>query len=1719
MVLDAGYINLNSQTIAPTLATPNALQIPFNRPNVNTVYNSGVLQQVECPQGLVNIVVISGYEYHLDCYYSTQFTPPLGGIGPYQINSGATPFVTWDVQNPDGASAFNRLFITEIRGSNQRQFQYTFNSSTWQWNLTLPDGQTSHSTSLTRGTDSTLTNYLRQVWSGSELVKQTQKLYKYVPSLNYLLLEQQIDGTGSLTNITTYTYYSSDPSNGAHTNLLQRVDYPDGNWVYYVYDQYGRKSTEYSAYLNNPAPTLGTVPNPVQNGCKETDYYYTLDATADGQGDNGTINPDTVRKTVISVPVGNQLVEISRTYHLVAGYDQEETMVCPNPGALWTDAANLHTITYSYYSDPADFETGLPEIAFRPDGTATRYTYASDRSYTIEQTGQPSAWGDLYASIIGGTQTETDVDSTGRITARTVTDIATAVILSSDTYAYTDANQNPLDPLGRTYNKTDLAGRTTQYIYECCALDHVIDPDDVTTYYLYDNNTKRLLGTSVNVNGSSSAIQTTNILDSLGRVTATLRVATDGSITTLSKSQYDILGRQIQQTNALGGVTTLTNFTDFTSGHTFTTNTFPDGGTRVEILNRDGQLSSVSGTAAFPTTYTNYAEQDPVTGFWRAYTWETKLDINGGTNEWTKTYVDGAGQNFLTAYAPRPGVDTTPPLQQTLYNEFGQVWKQIDPDGVTTLFCYNAKAQLEYQVLAVMNTTLAYSSYDTFSNALGSGTLQTGNDRITQIEHSVAAASGTIPDLTQDSTYLFDGGQTTGTLVSTVQTATTGLTNWSTVYRDANTPVIRRTVIVPGTTRMQTTYAPDGTAGIQQYQYGRLVSSVMSNQPLGVITSTTYGYDPQGRKNSVTDGRNGTTTYTLNNADQTSSVTTPPAGLAQPPQTTTTTFDVSLRAVQITQPDGGIVANAYAATGLLTNQSGSRVYPVAYTYDAQGRQKTMTTWTSYGTHGGAATTTWNYNAYRGFLDNKRYADSTGPDYTYTAAGRLLTRLWARSNSQSQRLLTTYTYGFNSGVQNDGYGDLVGVAYSNDPQNTPALAYGYDRRGRQTTNSVGSAEVILAYDNANNLLSETNVSGTLAGLSVTNGYDQYLRRTQLAVLNGPSPLVQEAYAYDSASRLQTATDNTSATPYSAAYSYLANSPLVSQITFANNGSTRMTSTKQYDYLNRLTQISSAPSAASPATFNYEYNSANQRTRRIDADGSYWRYGYDSLGQVISGHKFFSDQTPVPGQSFDYTFDTIGNRTQTLAGGDQNGANQRIANYHANTLNQYTNRDVPGGVDIMGIAYATNAVTVNGQSPFRKGEYFRDQLSVNNASSPVWQSISVAANWQTSISGNLFVPQTPEPFGYDLDGNLTSDGRWYYGWDAENRLIAMTNKTSVGPQQVLLFTYDAKGRRIHKQVIGASANDLRFVYDGWNLLGEINTANSPVRTYMWGLDLSGSLQGAGGVGGMLEIAYYGSSTTNCFAAFDGNGNVAVLANAADGTSVAQYEYDPSGQVIRATGPMAKANPFRFSTKYQDDECDLLYYGFRYYNASTGRWMSRDPLGDLAFQQPAGLGDLASQESLVNDYLFVRNNTPSSHDFLGLCDVVTSGSGTVNGGLWTVIKHHPGIYTHYPPVTDTFTLTCPSSKPYLAIWGLLSSPYTPWYGFPATFGTFSVAASPPTYTISIQVPSRVTIFDRQYQLSGLYIRGCCTCHSPGVPARSDPPPEAPPYPDPATPAPIWN
>ena len=43
--------------------------------------------------------------------------------------------------------------------------------------------------------------------------------------------------------------------------------------------------------------------------------------------------------------------------------------------------------------------------------------------------------------------------------------------------------------------------------------------------------------------------------------------------------------------------------------------------------------------------------------------------------------------------------------------------------------------------------------------------------------------------------------------------------------------------------------------------------------------------------------------------------------------------------------------------------------------------------------------------------------------------------------------------------------------------------------------------------------------------------------------------------------------------------------------------------------------------------------------------------------------------------------------------------------------------------------------------------------------------------TQLDGHIYVPKNVEVYSYDAKGNLTSDGRWTYTWDAENRLSTM------------------------------------------------------------------------------------------------------------------------------------------------------------------------------------------------------------------------------------------------------------------------------------------------------------------------------------------------------------
>ena len=80
-----------------------------------------------------------------------------------------------------------------------------------------------------------------------------------------------------------------------------------------------------------------------------------------------------------------------------------------------------------------------------------------------------------------------------------------------------------------------------------------------------------------------------------------------------------------------------------------------------------------------------------------------------------------------------------------------------------------------------------------------------------------------------------------------------------------------------------------------------------------------------------------------------------------------------------------------------------------------------------------------------------------------------------------------------------------------------------------------------------------------------------------------------------------------------------------------------------------------------------------------------------------------------------------------------------------------------------------------------------------------------------------------------------------------------------------TYDHLGRRIVKRArAGTYTNyDYSYLYDGWNMIAETLPSASP-NHYLWGLDLSGTEQGAGGVGGLLAVFRDGDAPTRLRAA---------------------------------------------------------------------------------------------------------------------------------------------------------------------------------------------------------------------------------------------------------------
>jgi RHS repeat-associated protein len=265
-----------------------------------------------------------------------------------------------------------------------------------------------------------------------------------------------------------------------------------------------------------------------------------------------------------------------------------------------------------------------------------------------------------------------------------------------------------------------------------------------------------------------------------------------------------------------------------------------------------------------------------------------------------------------------------------------------------------------------------------------------------------------------------------------------------------------------------------------------------------------------------------------------------------------------------------------------------------------------------------------------------------------------------------------------------------------------------------------------------------------------------------------------------------------------------------------------------------------------------------------------------------------------------------------------------------------------------------------------------VATNNAVATAY--LANELNQYTNIVEGV-APSTPT---YDEDGNIaaTGDG-WHFVWNGENRMILASNSA-----HVVTYAYDHQGRMTTKTVDGATR---RYLWDGYNIVAEFQTAAT--NWFVWGLDLSGTLQGAGGVGGLLAEVKDG---VPYFSAYDANGNVTEYI-ATNGLVAARYEYSPFGEIVtQSRNPALPQSDFlhSFSTKPWCEVTGLSEYELRTYSPGLGRWLSRDPIDEdgWSIANRAVLPPRLISRDPRDGYSFVLNDSLSHFDKLGLLRMKT-------------------------------------------------------------------------------------------------------------------------------------
>ena len=626
-------------------------------------------------------------------------------------------------------------------------------------------------------------------------------------------------------------------------------------------------------------------------------------------------------------------------------------------------------------------------------------------------------------------------------------------------------------------------------------------------------------------------------------------------------------------------------------------------------------------------------------------------------------------------------------------------------------------------------------------------------------------------------------------------------------------------------------------------------------------------------------------------------------------------YDGLERQTGLVDPRTGTNSTVYLTNGRVDFAEDAAGYRTTFGYDpATGRRISVTD----------AMTNTVYTAYdfQGRVTNT-WGAAYPVAYEYDVYGRMSAmKTWRDANGAPD--VTRWNYDEATGLlTNKVYADGKGPSYE------------YDSAGRLTKRTwARGVETDYAYDALGQL---TNIAYSDATPDVAFAYDRMGRQT--AVTDGTG---SRGFAYDSFLQLNEETNWLA--NIERAYDAYGRPQGVDLGEFAVGYG--------YDAYGRFAAVTSTVTGiyAHQTRHRYEYLADSDLLASVSNGGMVATYGYEPRRDLRTEIDNRWGTNPV--SSFAYAYDAAGRRTERVD-------SDSITNQFAYNLRS----------ELVSALMGTNAYG-----------YAYDPIGNRIAATNNGAATAYAANelnQYSTISNNL----QPSAYSlqYDLDGNMVSDGAWAYSWDAENRLVGVAPAATNAGSVRLNCAYDYMGRRVRKEVEtwdgSAWSNTLtvRYAYDGWNLICEDRSDDNKNNYYVWGLDLSGTPQGAGGVGGLLARVREENIPRPLYYAGDANGNVTDVLDQ-DGALAAHYEYDPFGNAIALSGAQADANPYRFSSKYWDTETGFYYYGYRFYSPELGRWINRDPIGESGG---------------VNLDGYVNNSPINRIDYLGYLSAITDPS----------------------------------------------------------------------------------------------------------------------------------